>query len=297
MKASILPVLAAVVLMTACDQTEEVILPVNGANQTGTNQPINSESSLAQAQEIGNALVTGLWEVILLIDDGENETAEVANFHFSFNVDGSVIAISTVDSTQTFEGMYSVFFDDGQSELSMSFPNVGALDDLNDDWYFVEGTTSLLVFEDLSDNLPDALTLQQVGSGEGNPIDNDPNPNPNTDEDLAIVLAELLNNNWVVTMLVDDDEDETNALNGYIFTFSNANTVTVTRDDDPNFLVSGSFNLFTDDNRIELAMNFSGNADLENLNDDWYYITSTSETLVFEDDQSEQLNALTLTKL
>ena len=61
-------------------------------------------------------------------------------------------------------------------------------------------------------------------------------------------------------------------------------------------LHTGFFSLHIDDNRIELSIATNANDPFQNLNDDWYYMSSTTEILVFEDDQSELLNALTLQK-
>jgi hypothetical protein len=250
----------------------------------------------------------GLWRVILLIDQGEDETNDVAGFHFDFAEGGVVTAISTADASQTFDGAYSLLLDDGQTELAMNFPIPNTLDELNDDWYFIEGSTSLLVFEDNQDDPPSALTLEKVTSGgndEGgnnNGGDNGGNNGgetgePGSEEEVAAVQQALINNGWIVALLIDDNEDETPDLVGYILNFDSNGTVTATLESDPNFTQTGTFSVFSDDNRTELAMNFTANDDLQNLSDDWYFIEMTSNTLVFEDDQTELVNALTLQQL
>jgi hypothetical protein len=286
--------LTAVTLFSACTETTDELLPQN-AQPLAQNDPITNESSPAQAQEINSALLDGTWEVVLLIDEGENETADVANFYFTFNDDGSVTANSTSEPVETITGSYTVFFDDGQTELTMTFPVPGPLDDLTDDWYFVSGTTTQLVWEDNSDTPPSALTLQQVsnGNGGGNGGGGDQGGGNNTGDQTEAVTNALLNGAWIVALLVDDAEDETTEFANFTLTFAADGTVTATHASDSSLNTTGTFSVFFDDNRTELEMNFS-NPDFDDLSDDWYFISSTETTLVFEDDEAELLNALTL---
>lgn len=298
--------LTVAALFTACTESTDELLPQN-AQPLAQNDPITDENSPAQAEQIGNALLDGTWEVVLLIDQGEDETAEVANFHFTFNADGSVTANSTTEPVVTVNGSYSVFFDDGQSELAMTFP--APLDDLTDDWYFVSGTTTQLVFEDNSDTPPSALTLQEVSNGNGGDQGGgdqgggdqgggdqgggDQGGGDQTGDQTEAVTNALLNGTWIVALLVDDANDETAEFANYTLTFSADGTVTATHSSDSALNTTGTFSVFFDDNRTELAMSFNS-PDFDDLSDDWYFISSTETTLVFEDDQAELLNALTL---
>ncbi len=125
---------AAMTMLIACDDDD---------NATVTPQTV----------EINNFLISGNWVVESLIDDGEDETADYANYVLSFNEQGEVVATHNSDSNLTRSGTYLVFEDDGLIELEMNFINPGIIDDLHDDWYFVSQSGNSIIWEDSGDIL------------------------------------------------------------------------------------------------------------------------------------------------
>lgn len=84
------------------------------------------------------------------IEDGRDKTASLDSYLFFFMIDG---AITVNNNEQEINGSYSVFMDDGELELMMSFPSSSNLNELTDDWYFISQTQEVLRFEDSGDVL------------------------------------------------------------------------------------------------------------------------------------------------
>ncbi len=83
-----------------------------------------------------------------LVEDGEDKTAVFSDYLFVFAENGGVVAAHDGDSVS---GTYSVFSDDGRTELRMTFLNSTKFLELNDDWYFVSETSTSIQFEDAGD--------------------------------------------------------------------------------------------------------------------------------------------------
>lgn len=131
--------LIGTVFFTACDDDDD------GATST------------PQSDQVQDLLMEGSWTIQSLIDDGEDETADYADYVLTYHSQGQVEATHTTDSALTRSGTYSVFWDDGQLELDMSFDNADVVDDLDDDWYFVSQSGNTIVWDDSGD----VLILQQ----------------------------------------------------------------------------------------------------------------------------------------
>jgi hypothetical protein len=104
-----------------------------------------------QKQKVTTSLTTdnGL-KIIEFIEDGQNETADVSDFVFVFNDQGSVTATR---NGQSITGTYSTFKDDGKTELKMAFPMDSELKELSEDWYFISDDNNIIHFEDSGDIL------------------------------------------------------------------------------------------------------------------------------------------------
>lgn len=83
-------------------------------------------------------------------EEGKNKTGLFSGYLFKFIPDGTVIASNAV---QKISGRYSVFKDDGKTELSMSFSGNNTFSELSDDWYFIQKSEKLVHFEDSGDIL------------------------------------------------------------------------------------------------------------------------------------------------
>jgi hypothetical protein len=88
--------------------------------------------------------------ISLLTDDQDDETYYFESYVFFFEPDGSVLASS---ATQTVNGTYRVFRDDGRTELRMNFPDIRNFDELDDDWYFRSIDQNTIRFDDNEDKL------------------------------------------------------------------------------------------------------------------------------------------------
>jgi hypothetical protein len=88
--------------------------------------------------------------ITLLTDDEDDETHYFDSYVFNFNSNGSVVA---TDGSNTINGSYSVFRDDGRVELYMDFPNIQNFDELDDDWYFISIDQNTIRFNDDGDRL------------------------------------------------------------------------------------------------------------------------------------------------
>lgn len=100
----------------------------------------------ASSSEVETALVdAGSLRIAEFREDGENLTRYFEDYRFTFSANGTVVATSADD---TAEGTYSVFRDDGRTELEMDFPDVREFYELDDDWYFEAKSDSRIEFTD-----------------------------------------------------------------------------------------------------------------------------------------------------
>jgi len=129
----ILFALSMLIALTACDED-------NNAD------PSNNDTGTVSGFLIGD---NGL-RITLLTDDEDNETYYFDSYLFVFSTDGKVTAS---DASNTVNGTYSVFRDDGRVELMMNFPNVQNFSELNDDWYFISINQNTIRFNDDGDIL------------------------------------------------------------------------------------------------------------------------------------------------
>lgn len=98
-------------------------------------------------------------------------------------------------------------------------------------------------------------------------------------QDLTSFL--VADDTWRISEFMEDNANETDDFNGYVFDFQEGGKVAAIRNDER---VEGSFNVFTDDGRTEMRMNFPVTGNFSELTDDWYYISQTSSQVRFEDD-------------
>jgi hypothetical protein len=106
----------------------------------------NSNTSAEMVNEMLNS--SNGFKINEFIEDGVNKTNDYSSWLFTFNANGSV---SASESGQNISGTYLVFSDDGQTELSMTFPNGNELFELTDDWYFISENGNTIRFDDNGD--------------------------------------------------------------------------------------------------------------------------------------------------
>jgi hypothetical protein len=103
-----------------------------------------------------------------------------------------------------------------------------------------------------------------------------------TSNDLQSVSAFLIaENGLMITLLTDDEDNETYYFDSYLFYFDSDGSVVAT---DDNETVNGTYSVFRDDGRVELRMNFPSIQNFDELNDDWYFISIDQNVIRFDDD-------------
>jgi hypothetical protein len=146
--------------------------------------------------------------------------------------------------------------------------------------------------------VPFLFALVLVSCDDDDDSDSSNNPSNNSPNGVVMDLQgvnEFLQHpdGLFISLLIDDNEDETNHFEAYTFQFDDQGTVTATSPDDQRV---GTYLVFEDDNRIELSMNFSSTDPFDDLDDDWYYIDTVDNTIRFEDDQDPEINKIEFTK-
>lgn len=84
----------------------------------------------------------------------------------------------------------------------------------------------------------------------------------------------------VISEFLEEGMNKTSMFDPYVFSFDTDGFVTASS---INQTISGTYLVFTDDGRTELSMNFPGNSEFTELNDDWYFISQNETTIRFED--------------
>lgn len=122
------------------------------------NSDSNNQNSAAQTAAIAR---TGNWRITSFIDSGNDETSNFNGYVFTFNQDGSLVA---VNGNTTVTGTWSVIDDssnssnddDGNSSDDDDFiiffpvPPGNDFEDLNDDWDFVSVSATVISLIDIS---------------------------------------------------------------------------------------------------------------------------------------------------
>lgn len=83
-----------------------------------------------------------------------------------------------------------------------------------------------------------------------------------------------------ITLLTDDEDNETSYFDSYIFVFRADGTVAATN---TAATITGNYSVFRDDGRIELRMSFPIIPKFHELNDDWYFISINQDKIRFDD--------------
>lgn len=116
-----------------------------------------------QVEQVQNALTGEVWRIVLLIDDGVDETSDVDDYLLEFADDGVLLATHNSDASLNVTGTWSVSLDDNRTELFIVLPNPGQLEDLNDDWHYIDGNATLMEFDDDDDDSDeDRLKLERL---------------------------------------------------------------------------------------------------------------------------------------
>lgn len=101
-------------------------------------------------------LSSGTWYVSYFFDDTD-ETSDYAGYNFTFNVNGTSLAVKNAISLN---GTWSNYMDSGDEKVAFSFDGI-TLDELEDDWEVIEFTSTQIRLKDVSggDGTTDYLYL------------------------------------------------------------------------------------------------------------------------------------------
>lgn len=83
-----------------------------------------------------------------------------------------------------------------------------------------------------------------------------------------------------LSRFTDDGTDETADFADYIFHFQLDGQITATKGQQS---ILGTYRLFRDDAKLELALSFPSSPDFRDLNDDWYFFSLDQNRIRFED--------------
>ncbi|UJP66577.1 hypothetical protein [Mongoliitalea daihaiensis] len=113
-------------------------------------------------------------------------------------------------------------------------------------------------------------------------LSEDSNPVAESEINSSIELRDLLISagNVRIIRFIEDGRDKTALFSTYRFSFNTDGTVVASLNGNS---IQGTYRVFRDDGRLELEMDFPDNSPLDELNDDWYFISRTANTLTFED--------------
>jgi len=118
------------------------------------------DSNSPTTNTISNIVQQGNWRVTLYNDSGTDETNHFTGYAFTFNSNGTLVAIK---SSSTVNGTWNSGSDDSQNKLYLNFGASLSFDKLNHDWHLLEKTTTKIRLEDVSAGIggTDLLTFEK----------------------------------------------------------------------------------------------------------------------------------------
>jgi hypothetical protein len=137
-------------MMNSSGQT--VVFNNNAELQAGIENVINDcDDNGGTGNGLSSILIDGTWKVSSFLDGNEDETYHYSGYNFTFNSNGTTVAIK---NTTSINGTWSIYTDDGNQKLNLSFDG-SSLEGLGEDWRLIEYTTTSI-----------RLRHQSGGSGE-----------------------------------------------------------------------------------------------------------------------------------
>ena len=140
------------ILSVSSDEIQLRDLSGNGSTDylTFGRTPNSGGGGSGETNALIELLVTDQWYVNLMEEDLENDTCDYVDFTFTYNIDGTVQAVST---SRTVDGFWAVSNSSSGLELILNFNYDGQEDpfeDLNDDWDVLFYDTESIQLEDVS---------------------------------------------------------------------------------------------------------------------------------------------------
>ena len=102
----------------------------------------------------------GKWKIVLFNDNGAVETSNYSGYEFTFNTNGSV---SAVKNGSTVTGNWNAGTDESLNKLTLNFPLLSPLTELNEQWTFLEKSYSVFKLEHInSEGQTEVVTFQKL---------------------------------------------------------------------------------------------------------------------------------------
>ena len=127
------------VVITNNDQLEDVI------EDSIDDCDDNPSGGGGSSSDLSSILTSGTWYVSYFFDDTD-ETSNYAGYTFTFNTNGTSVAVR---NSVSLNGAWSNYIDSGDEKLNLSFDGL-TLDELEDDWEVVEFTSTQIRLKDVS---------------------------------------------------------------------------------------------------------------------------------------------------
>lgn len=105
----------------------------------------NSSGGSGGTATLTNIITNGTWYISYYFDDVD-ETSNYNGYNFTFNMNGTSIAIKNATSIN---GTWSNYIDSGQEKLELAFDGL-TLDELEDDWKIIEFSSNIIKLKDVS---------------------------------------------------------------------------------------------------------------------------------------------------
>ncbi|MEZ4875479.1 MAG: hypothetical protein R2793_08520 [Flavobacteriaceae bacterium] len=214
-------------------------------------------------------LVDGTWFVNFMEDSGTDETCDYVEYEFTFNLNGSVTAVSP---STTKNGFWTVTDSSSGLDLVLNFDISGSNDpfeDLNDDW-------------DVTSYDAQGIQLIDISGGNGGTDYLNFGRNPYTGcggggggQDLVDIL---LAGPWFVSNYDEDGNNQTSNYTGYTLTFATGGSVTATNG-------TNTFNgtwVVTGSTTLDLTLDFGTQAPFDEFNEDWDVLSYSSTTVTLQ---------------
>ena len=131
--------------------SQTVVINNNDQLEDAIEDAIDDCGSNSNSSDFNAIITSGTWYVSYYFH-GQDETYLYANYTFTFNVNGSVLA----QGPQTVNGTWLKFISSGDDYLELDFDS-GTLSDLDDDWELVEFTQNQIRLKDGSGSSTDYL--------------------------------------------------------------------------------------------------------------------------------------------
>lgn len=260
--------------------------PINMVLFDGTAITVNSNTELNNIIEANDddcddnsntvisvsALEALLLECLWKVDDLELNDEDLDDLYEGYLIDfqeGGIAIVTSPDSV-VFNGTWSII--ETTTSVKLNLQIIGLPDFNNAGWVFRE-------FDDDDDddeikvkfrNIEDEFSIEQVCTATNN-------------EETQNLQNIITDGSWIVSLYIDDDEDETSDFQNLTFVFNVNGSIEVT--DAMANVQTGSWSTFTNSaGQLKLLLMFSDDQDpLDELDDDWDVISVTETTIQLND--------------